>query len=116
MAQLVEQSAAVSSNSTAQSAGPNAASNVNRMAIFLHSLAFVLGFSVIFTLLGVVAGLVGVTISEWLQRIGAILLFILALTTLGVFRWGVQRIEASTDVAANPPLRALVSVMNFFNK
>lgn len=111
MAQLVEQSVTSGRSGTSQSGGNAQGGDVARLTVFLHSLAFVLGFATIFTLLGVVAGLVGVTISDWLQKIGAILLFILALTTLGVFRWAVQKIGSTT----NPVLGVLVSIMNFFN-
>ncbi|MBV7338738.1 cytochrome c biogenesis protein CcdA [Chloroflexi bacterium TSY] len=89
--------------------------SVSRSVIFLHSLAFVLGFSVIFTLLGVAAGLLGYGFSIWLQRVGAILLVILALTTLGVFRWLVRLISERIDLETNGAAALSVKVMDFFN-
>lgn len=89
--------------------------SVSRAVIFLHSFAFVLGFSVIFTLLGVAAGLLGYGFSIWFQRVGAILLVILALTTLGVFRWLVRVVSESTDLETNGAAALLVKVMDFFN-
>jgi len=88
---------------------------VKRSTVFLHSLAFVLGFSVVFTLLGVLTGALSYALTGWLQRIGAVLLFILALTTLGVFRWLVQKTRNNFDVDSNPALRVLVNIMEFFN-
>jgi len=98
-----------------------------RLHIFLHSVAFVLGFSIVFTLLGSAFGLLGqgadqysndtlgFSITDALQRIGAILLVIFALTTLGVFRWLVDFIDARTDLQRNPAAAGLVGVLNFFN-
>jgi len=98
-----------------------------RLHIFLHSVAFVLGFSIVFTLLGSAFGLLGqsadqysngvagFSITEVLQRIGAILLVIFALTTLGTFRWLVDFIDQRADLGSNPAAAALVGVLNFFN-
>lgn len=115
MAQLVEQAASTSSASAASPKNTSKSADVNRMTVFLHSLAFVLGFGTIFTLLGFVAGLAGVTISDWLQRIGAILLFILALTMLGLFRWLARIISETSGYDSSPPLQAVVGVLNFVN-
>ncbi|MCB0376717.1 MAG: sulfite exporter TauE/SafE family protein, partial [Sinomicrobium sp.] len=89
-----------------------------RLMVFVHSLAFVAGFTTVFTLIGSAAGLLGQGLNQYLptlQRLGAILLVIFALITLGVFRWLVARIHASTDVTQNPAAEALVSVLEFFN-
>jgi cytochrome c-type biogenesis protein len=90
----------------------------NRGLIFLHALAFVIGFGAVFTLLGSAAGLFGQRLTTYLpaiQRLGAILLVIFGLTTLGVFRWIANRIRQSTDLAANPAAAALVSILGFFD-
>lgn len=89
-----------------------------RLAIFLHALFFVLGFGTVFTLVGSAAGLLGQSLNAYMpmiQRLGAILLVIFGLTTLGIFRWLIRTIEASTDVARNPAAAALISVLDFFN-
>lgn len=115
MAQLVEKATPTSGAGGAASQSIHSGAEVNRMTVFLHALAFVLGFGTIFTLLGFVAGLVGLTISDWLQRIGAILLFVLALTMLGVFRWLARVISETSGYHSNPSLQAIVSGLNFIN-
>ena len=90
----------------------------SRLIVFLHALAFVAGFTLVFTLIGSAAGLIGQNLNHYLpaiQRFGAVLLFIFALVTLGVFRWLVDQISARTDLEQNPAAAALVSVLNFFN-
>lgn len=90
----------------------------SRLAIFLHALAFVLGFTLVFTLIGSAAGLLGKNLNAYLpmiQRLGAILLTIFGLVTLGVFRWLVNLLRARIDLNANPAAAALVSILNFFN-
>jgi cytochrome c-type biogenesis protein len=97
---------------------PRPPTSNNRGLIFLHALAFVLGFGIVFTLLGLTASFLGQQMREFapvIQRLGAILLFIFGLTTLGVFRWLVTRIHQSTDLHANPAAAALVSILEFFN-
>ncbi len=85
---------------------------------FSHALVFVLGFGLVFTLLGSAAGLLGQNLNRFLpflQKGGAILLVIFGLTTLGVFRWAVDQISKRTDLATNPAAAALVDVLGFFN-
>ena len=56
----------------------------NRGLLFLHALAFVLGFGIVFTLLGLTASFFGQQMREFapiLQRLGAILLFIFSCIT-----------------------------------
>ena len=90
----------------------------SRLVIFLHALAFVLGFAAVFTLIGSAAGLLGQSINQYLpyiQRFGAILLILFALITLGVFRWLVQRLTERPALKSNPAAVALVSILEFFN-
>lgn len=90
----------------------------SRLAVFLHALAFVVGFGAVFTLIGSAAGLLGQSLNSYLpyiQRFGALLLIIFALVTLGVFRWLVQRIEQRVNLNINPAAAALVSILEFFN-
>ncbi len=94
------------------------APTVARHTTFLHALAFVLGFTAVFTLLGSAAGLLGQSLNPilpYVQRFGAVMLIIFGLTTLGVFRWLADRISRATDVKSNPAAAALVDVLNFFN-
>ena len=90
-----------------------------RWTVFLHALFFVLGFTLVFTVLGSAAGLLGRSLNQFMpviQKLGAILLVIFALTTLGLFRWLVNRIKARVDVTQNPAADALVSVLDFPNR
>jgi len=89
-----------------------------RLAVFLHALTFVLGFTFIFTLIGSAAGLLGQNLNLYLpmlQRVGAILLLIFGLVTLGVFRWLVNRLRADGLAERNVAVAALVKVLDFFN-
>ncbi len=89
-----------------------------RSSTFLHSLAFVIGFGAIFTLLGSAAGLLGQSLNAYLpliQRLGAVLLAIFGLTTLGIIGWIVNRIQANERLAANPAVAALVDILGFLN-
>ena len=116
MATSLEQSKVAPQASSGRRLPPPA--STNRGLIFLHALAFVFGFGLVFTLLGSAAGLFGQRLTAYadiFQRVGAILLVIFALTTLGVFRWLSDRIRQSTDIRVNPAAAALVSILEFFN-
>jgi cytochrome c-type biogenesis protein len=59
----------------------------NRWATFSHGLAFVLGFSLVFVLLGAAASMIGAVLYDlrtWLARIGGAIVIIFGLHTLGV--------------------------------
>ena len=94
--------------------------SVSRWAIFAHAVFFVFGFTLIFTLMGSAAGLLGRNLNrellELLQKFGAIMLVIFGLATLGVFRWLVGLITARVNLATNPAAEALVSLLEFPNK
>ena len=88
-----------------------------RHVVFLHSLFFVLGFTIVFTVGGAAVGLFGRAINQHLlMQIGAVVLTIFALATLGVFRFLVRFIGQRADLDANPAAAALVSVLDFPNK
>jgi cytochrome c-type biogenesis protein len=92
--------------------------SAQRASIFFHSVMFVLGFTIIFTLIGSAFGLLGRSLDAYMpviQRLGAILLTILGLAMLGVFRRLSGQIEARFDPAHNPSAQALVNVLSFFN-
>jgi len=68
-------------------AGEAALSGQRRARTIAHALAFVLGFSAVFTLLWVAIALVGALASEmvfWLQRAGGLLLVVLGMQMLGL--------------------------------
>ena len=62
---------------------------VSRIPIFLHSLSFVLGFSLVFTTMGVLAGLAGIVISPYsavVRRVVGSLLIVFGLFMLVAMR------------------------------
>ncbi len=103
---------------TGSLSGASVQMQARRSSTFFHSLAFVIGFGAIFTLLGSAAGLLGQNLNSYLpliQRLGAILLAIFGLTTLGVIGWIVNRLRANARLAANPAVAALVDILGFLN-
>lgn len=104
--------AALNSNPQTRSGG------VARSTTFLHAVAFVLGFGLVFTLLGSAAGLLGQSLNAYLptvQKFGAVMLLIFALVTLGVVRRLIQAIQSRPDLASNPAMIALVDILSFLN-
>lgn len=95
---------------------PAQAVRVTWASTFLHSLAFVLGFTLVFTLLGSAVGLIGRNIAPLLpgiQRIGAVLLIVFGLVTVGAVQWLIGRL---TPLAAgNPALSLLLKGLYFLN-
>lgn len=72
--------------------GTSAVQQGARLRMFLNSLAFVLGFSVVFALLGVLLNTVlervSYTVQTWLSRIGGAIIILFALYILGLIRVG----------------------------
>lgn len=92
--------------------------NVARSTVFLHAVAFVLGFGIVFTLLGSAAGLLGKSLNAYLplvQKTGAIMLVVFGLVTLGVVQRIIQAIQSNPNLASNPAMIALVDVLSFLN-
>lgn len=105
--------AAVDVRSVAQS------SSAQRGGVFLHAFLFVVGFTLVFVLLGSAAGLLGRSLNPYMpvvQKLGAVLLTLFGLTTLGVFRWLVDWIQRRVDLAQNPAAEALVSLLEVPNQ
>ena len=70
-------------------AGEAALAGTQRARTLVHALAFVLGFTAVFTLLWIGVALVGSFAGEmvsWLQKIGGLLLVVLGLQMLGLIR------------------------------
>jgi cytochrome c-type biogenesis protein len=77
----------------------------------------VLGFTIVFTLTGAAVGLFGSAIDQQLlMQIGAVVLTIFALATLGFFRLLVRLISERVELESNPAAAALVSIIDFPNK
>ena len=70
-------------------AGEAALAGTQRARTLVHALAFVLGFTTVFTLLWIGVALVGSLAGElvsWLQRVGGLLLVVLGMQMLGLIR------------------------------
>lgn len=105
------------SATASRSAAP--ASQAPRGVVFSHAVAFVLGFGVVFTLIGSAAGLLGQSLNSYLpviRQLGAILLIVFGLVTIGVFSRIIGWISRKTDLTTNPAAAGLVSVLGFFNQ
>jgi cytochrome c-type biogenesis protein len=103
---------------TSSQSNPAEPAPVRRSSTFFHSLAFVIGFGAVFTLLGSAAGLLGQNLNKYLpliQQLGAILLTIFGLTTIGLLGWIVNRVQAKERLAANPAIAALLGILRFLN-
>jgi cytochrome c-type biogenesis protein len=78
-----------------------------RFQLFLHSVFFVLGFTVIFVALGATATALGQLLLGarlWLQRLGGILVIVLGLHTMGLITLPFLYSEKRVHVEANPRL------------
>ena len=103
---------------TSSQSNPAEPAPVRRSSTFFHSLAFVIGFGAVFTLLGSAAGLLGQNLNKYLpliQQLGAILLTIFGLTTIGLLGWIVNRVQAKERLATNPAIAALLDILRFLN-
>src|SRR6202165_5727024 len=70
-------------------AGEAALAGTHRARTGAHALAFVVGFTTVFTLLWVAVALVGALAGEmvyWLQRVGGLLLVVLGMQMVGLIR------------------------------
>lgn len=71
----------------------SASAQPSRWVVFLHGIFFVAGFSVIFVLVGMIsAGAIGelgrrfLSTTDWIVRIGGLLIIVLGLHTMGIIR------------------------------
>jgi cytochrome c-type biogenesis protein len=77
----------------------------SRRIALIHSLLFVLGFTVIFLALGATATTVGRLLGynrEWVGRVGGVLVIILGLYLLGAFNLGFLARERRLHIATKP--------------
>lgn len=76
-----------------------------RLPVFLAALAFVLGFTTVFVMLGASASVIGRTVMQHLDLFGYIagaIIIIMGLHFLGLFRIGLLYREARVHVASRP--------------
>jgi cytochrome c-type biogenesis protein len=85
----------VSSSLVASGGGSStvsASAQPSRWVVFLHGIFFVAGFSVIFVLVGISAGVIGqlgrqfLSATDWIIRVGGLLIIVLGLHTMGIIR------------------------------
>jgi len=79
--------------------------STRRRTALLHALLFVLGFSLVFVLLGASATALGRALNyyqHWLQRIGGVLIILFGLVCLGVIRVGFLTQERRVQVEHKP--------------
>jgi cytochrome c-type biogenesis protein len=86
--------------------------------VFLASVAFVLGFTVVFVALGASASTVGLLLNEYLwllTKIAGVLVILFGLHTMGVLKIGALYRQAQIDVKRKPagPLGAFVVGLAF---
>ncbi len=84
---------------------------------FFHAVAFVLGFGLIFTLLGASVGLIGYVVYGFMpliQQIGGVVLMIFGLVTIGVFQWLSAQIQRRPAWQESAWGRGLLAVLQFF--
>lgn len=77
----------------------------SRAAVLVPALFFVLGFSLIFILMGASASLLGQLLfqyQDWIARIGGVLIVVFGLHLLGVLRLGVLMRERRFQVSGGP--------------
>ncbi len=92
--------------------GENAESN--RWITFTHGLAFVLGFSVVFVVLGVAVSAVGGLLYDirfWLAKIGGVVVIVFGLHMIGVFRIPFLEYDTRVNKAPDASLGYLSSAL-----
>ena len=80
-----------------------------RITVLLHSICFILGFSVIFVLLGAIAGVASNKFQthlreglEWVEKIGGLLIFLFGVHMTGLFHFGVLLGEKRVQLHSKP--------------
>jgi cytochrome c-type biogenesis protein len=96
-----------------RAAGSGGGAN-NRITTFAHGVAFVLGFSLVFVLLGVAASALGgllYDVRTWLGRIGGFVVIIFGLHMIGVFRIPILEYDTRLQKLPDPKFGYLSSVL-----
>ena len=80
-----------------------------RITVLLHSVCFIIGFSVIFVLLGAIAGVASNKFQthlreglEWVEKIGGLLIFLFGVHMTGLFHFGVLLGEKRVQLHRKP--------------
>ena len=86
----------------------------NRKDTFLHALAFVLGFSIVFVSLGASVAFIGYALTSyivWVQRIGGVLIIIFGLSTMGLIKLPFLYVDKRVQMQAKPRLGYVSSLL-----
>ena len=86
----------------------------NRFITFTHGLAFVLGFSAVFVVLGVAASALGGLLYDvriWLGRIGGLVVIVFGLHMIGIIRIPFLEYDTRMQEMTDPKLGYLSSVL-----
>jgi cytochrome c-type biogenesis protein len=86
----------------------------NRWITFTHGLAFVLGFSLVFVLLGVTASFLGGLLYDlriWFSKIGGIVVILFGLHMIGIFRIPFLEYDTRRQSTPDPKLGYLSSAL-----
>jgi cytochrome c-type biogenesis protein len=80
-----------------------------RLTVLLHSLCFIIGFSVVFVTLGAIAGIASSNFQshlreglEWIEKIGGLLIFLFGVHMTGLFHFGVLLGEKRVQLHKKP--------------
>jgi cytochrome c-type biogenesis protein len=96
------------------SVAPSGELTRSRWVTFLHGLAFVFGFSIVFVALGMAASAIGILLYDnrvWLGRIGGVAIIVFGLHTMGAIRIPFLDIDTRRQYRPNPGLGYLSSVL-----
>lgn len=92
----------------------------SRRVVFFNGLFFVFGFSIVFIVLGVIAGFAGAALAPyrlWLTRVGGVLVILFGLFLLGLFRlpwlYGEKRFHVPRSLRPGRPLTSLAIGLSF---
>lgn len=86
----------------------------NRRTTFSHGVAFVVGFSLVFVLLGAAASAIGVILYDlrnWMARIGGVVVIVFGLHTMGVISIPFLNYDTRRQVQPNPGFGYLSSAL-----
>lgn len=95
-------------------AGSTDSKGTNRWLTLSHGLAFVLGFSVVFVLLGITTSALGALLydaRDWIAKIGGLVVIIFGLHMIGVFRIPFLEYDTRRQELPDPKLGYLSSAL-----
>jgi cytochrome c-type biogenesis protein len=88
--------------------------HTSRKSVFLHAVAFVLGFSIVFVSLGASVAFIGYALSQWMlwiQRVGGLLIVVFGLSTMGLIKLPFLYMDRRVQYRKRPSLGYASSVL-----